>query len=171
MRNKKIVFYSAVVSTVLFTGFGGSSALAESEAGFEAGSQASYLSSSENVHEGDSQSTGESITQGMTAFQSSASQENSTEAIQQTGDIPILQSSYNGRTYESNKGAQEAASGGDNAGGSRSTSVAAFTAPSSEIPNSKIGSQKIPVMETTTYTWGRGNSHSRAAVSRHTNYN
>jgi hypothetical protein len=169
MRSKELGFYSAIVS-IAFLAYAGNVALADSEASFQAGSQASSMNNSENGHVGESQSNRESTNQGGTGSQSSAHQENSSEATEETGKIPVTQPGVNRPGTSAVSPASPAGgNAGNNAGGARTKATSASVRPTS--PTTAATAHKVPVMKTTTYNWGHhGNAHSRIAARHHTSH-
>jgi len=169
MRSKELGFYSAIVSIAFLNACAGNVALADSEASFQAGSQASSMNNSENGHVGESQSNRESTTQAGTGSQSSAHQENSSEATEEAGRIPVTQPGVNRPGTSAVSPASPAGgNAGNNAGGARTKSTSASVRPTSAT--TAATTHKVPVMKTTTYNWGHGNAHSRIAARRHTSH-
>jgi hypothetical protein len=159
MRIKVKSIQSAVASIVFLTGCAGLTALADSEASFQAGGESSKMSSTENGHVGESENGHSSVSQSTTDSQSSAHHENSSQAHEEAGRLPVTQPSITnapaGQT--TSKAAATNATGASvaNQGASRPTSATA--------------THPTPVMKTTTYHWNKRGSHAHASYSRGAN--
>ena len=160
MRSNQVVRYLTIFSVAVASGCAGTVALADSEASFQAGSQSSTQTSSENAHVGSSQANRESTNQGGTGSMSNAINQSSTEAQDEAGRPAVLQPSATGAQVTNAK--QPA--GSNKSGGSYTSNVR----PTSAGRNSATASV-TPHEKTTTYHWGRGHSRSRVSSRTHTN--